>query len=142
MDFKTFIFKKMVISYFIATTCITGAMAVVGMLFEPTVRFGYEAFLSPLLFGAIATLPGLVQYSKKELSLQQTLLRDLIHLILLETLILLVLWANGMVTSGAIAFSLALAILIIDLTVHLVMWINDKKSARELTSGLKKLQGV
>jgi len=140
MDFKTFLVKKIMMSFFASVTCICAAMALIGVIFEPNTRLGYEAFLSPLIFGAVATLPSLVQYSKKDLSLRQTAVRNVIHFILLEAVILSILYFGGILTSISMAVSLGISIFVIDLTVNLVLWINDKKMAKEFNDALKKLQ--
>lgn len=140
MDFKTFFVKKVMMSFFVSATCICAAMALIGMVFEPDTRFGYEAFLSPLIFGALASIPTLVTYSKRELSLKQTAIRNVIHFLLLEAVILLVLYFGGMLTSISMAISLGVSILMIDLAVNLVLWINDKRTAKEFNYALKKLQ--
>ena len=140
MDFKTFFVKKVMIIFFVSTTCICAAMALVGVTFESDTRFGYESFWSPLIFGAIASFPSLVTYSKKELSFKQTVIRNIIHLILLEAAILSVLYFGGMLTSVSLAISLGVSILLIDITVDLVLWLNDKRTAKEFNNALKKLQ--
>jgi hypothetical protein len=140
MDFKTFFVKKIMMSFFVSVACICAAMTFIGMVFQTDTRFGYEAFLSPLIFGAAATLPSLVQYSKKELSLRQTAIRNGIHFILLEAVILSILYFGGMLTSISMAVSLGISIFVIDLTVNLVLWINDKRTAKEFNDALKKLQ--
>ena len=140
MDFKTFFEKKIMMSFFVSVTCICAAMALVGMTFETDTRFDYEAFLSPLIFGLLASIPTLVTYSKKELSVKQTAIRNLLHFVLLETVVLSVLYFGGMLTSVSMAISLGISILIIDLVVNLVLWINDKRIAKEFNSALKRLQ--
>lgn len=140
MDFKTFFVKKVMMSFFVSVTGICTAMALVGMVFEPDARFGYEAFLSPLIFGAVASIPSLVQYSKKDLSLRQTAIRNIIHFLLLEAAILSILYFLGLLTSVSMAISLGISIFMIDLAVNLVMWINDKRTAKEFNYALKKLQ--
>ena len=140
MDFKTFFVKKVMMSFFVSITCISAAMAIIGMSFEPDARFGYEAFLSPLIFGALASLPILVKYSKRELSFQQTAIRNVIHFLLLEAAILSILYILGLLTSVPMAVSLGISIFVIDLTVTLVLWINDNRTAKEFNSALKKLQ--
>ncbi len=140
MNFKTFFIKEVMMSFFVSIACIAAAMALVGMIFEPDTRFGYEAFLSPIIFGALASLPLLVKYSKKELSIKQTAIRNVIHFILLEAVILLVLYFGGMITSISMAISLGISIFMIDLTVNLVLWINDKRTAKVFNNALKRLQ--
>jgi hypothetical protein len=140
MDFKTFLIKRVMMSFFISVTLITLAMAIVGLIFEPHMTFGYEAFLSPLIFGSIASFPMLVFYSKKEQSIKEALLRSLLHFMLLEILLLSSLYFLGILTSFSIASSLALTILIINLAVHLVTYVHDNRAASEFNTALKKLQ--
>jgi hypothetical protein len=140
MNFKDFFVKKILMSYFVSVTFICVVMALVGTTFDSGTRFGYEAFLSPLIFGAVASLPLLVKYSKNELSVKQTALRSVIHFILLEVVILLVLYFEGIITSMSMAISLVISIFIIDLTVNLVLWINDKRTAKEFNDALKRMQ--
>jgi|ASRL01.1.fsa_nt_gi hypothetical protein len=140
MEIKTFFFKKVVISFFVTVTCIVLAMALVGLIFDPDVRFGYEAFFSPLIFGLITSLPLFIKYSKHELSIGQSLLRDGIYLLLIELLILSVLYFNQILTSLSMALSLAFSIFIINVTVKIVLWINDKKTADEFNKALKVYQ--
>ena len=140
MSFKTFFAKKIMISYFVSTTCICVAMALIGLIFEPDTRFGYEAFLSPLIFGVVAVFPSLVHYSKEELSLKQTAVRNMIHFILLELVILSMLYFGGILTDSIMTISLGVSIFIIDIAVNLVLWINDKKTAKVFNDALKELQ--
>lgn len=140
MDFKTFFIKEIMMSFFVSVTCICAAMALVGMIFETDTLFGYEAFLSPLIFGAIASFPLLVKYSRKELSIKQTIIRNIIHFILLEASILSILYIIGALRNVSITLSLAISIFMIYLTVNLVLWINDKRTAREFNNALKILQ--
>jgi len=141
MDFKTFLVKKIMMSFFVSVACICAAMALIGLIFEPDARLGYEAFLSPLFFGAIATLPSLIQYSKKELSLKQTAVRNVIHFVLLEAVILSVLYFANILTDLSMTLSLGASIFVIDLTVNLVLWVHDQKTAKEFNQALIELQG-
>ena len=142
MDFKTFFVKKVMLSFFISITFICTAMALVGMIFEPNTNLGYEAFLSPLIFGAIASIPTLVTYSKRELSIKQTAIRNIVHFLLLEGVILSTLYFGGILTSISMTISLGVSIFIIDLTVNLIQWINDKRIAKEFNEALKRFQNT
>jgi hypothetical protein len=142
VDFKTFFVKKVLMSFFVSTTCICAAMALIGIAFLPDARFGYQAFLSPLLFGALASLPTLATFTKKELSLKQMVWRNVFEFFLLEFVILSALYFAGLLTSVSVSVSLAVSIFIIYLTVNLVLWINDKKTAKIFNDALKKFQNA
>lgn len=140
MNFKKFFIQNIMMSFFVTVTLITFIMAIVGIIYEPDALFGYEAFLSPLLFGGVASVVSMVKYSKYELSLKQALLRNFIQLMLIEVLTLLILYFGGMLKSISITASLGLSILIVYITASLVLWINDKRMANDLNQGLKRLQ--
>ncbi|HKM07744.1 MAG TPA: hypothetical protein VJ869_12240 [Sphaerochaeta sp.] len=142
MDIKSFFLQKIMMSFFVSVTCITVAMASIGIVFEPTVRFGYDAFLSPLIFATIGTLPMLVKYSKKELSFKQTVIRNVLHLVLLEAVILSFLFMTGLLSSISLAVSLGISIGIIDLTVNVVLWIQDTRTAKEFNDALQTMQSA
>lgn len=140
MDFKTFFIKSVMMSFFVSVSCITLAMALTGIIFEPETRLGYEAFFSPLIFGAIASLPLLVKYSRRELSLKQTMVRNVLHFLLLEIVILATLYLSDILTSISMTVSLGFSVLLINLTVHLILWVHDRRTARQFNDALKQLQ--
>lgn len=140
MSFKVF-FKKCILEYFIITTCVTAAMAILGLTLDPTARFGYEAFFSPLIFGFISIAPSFVTYSRKELSLRQALLRKVLHVTVLEGMLIgFGFWA-GILHDPSSALSFALTVFIVYLTVNLIIWKLDQKDASDINQRLKSLQG-
>src|SRR5690554_6121459 len=140
MDFRTFFVRKVVLSFCVSVTGIILGMAVLGLLFQPQARFGYEAFFSPLIFAFIGSLSLIVKYSSHELTLREALARNVLHFILLEATILSFLYVSGLLESVSMTVSLALMILLINLFVHLVLWIHDQKIASEINAALKILQ--
>lgn len=140
MSFQNFFINKVLPSFFISVTFITIAMAILGVVFFKSQQFGYEGFWSPIIFGAVAVLPQLITYSKNELSAKQMLFRNILHLILLEAIILQLYQLNAPRYSTVVTLSLALSVFIIYVTVHLVLWINDKRIAKEFNERLRAWQ--
>lgn len=66
--------------------------------------------------------------------------RFALHFLLLEVMILYFAYLEGLLRSRSITVSLFLSVLIIDLTVRLVMWLNDRRLASELNNALRKMQ--
>ncbi len=141
MDFKTFFRTNLLVTFCVSATGTCLLMAVVGISFAAETRMGYEAFFSPLIFAALATLPSLVHYSKEELTFKKSIIRQIIHFILLELIVLSLLALTKQIKSFQMGFALALAILLVDVTVNLVLWISSKRTAREFNAALKILQG-
>ncbi len=139
MSFKVFL-KRCLMQYFIITTCVTVAIALLGLSMDPAARFGYEAYFSPLIFAFLSLLPSLVTYSRKELTLRQTLLRKVLYVIVLEGMLLAFGFWAGILHGAADALSFGLAVFIVYLVVNLISWKIDKKDADELNKTLKSMQ--
>ncbi len=140
MDFKTFAIKNILMPFFISVSCICVAMAVLGMLYQPDMRFGYQILISPLVFGAATTLTSLVNYSKNELTVREAFLRKLLQFVLIELVVLLTVYSSGTLTGVSELVSLALSVFLVFATVHLVQWIDDQKTAKSFNEALKKMQ--
>ena len=140
MSFKAFL-KRCLMEYFIITTCVTAATAILGLSLDPTAKFGYKGYFSPLLFGLMSLVPSIATYSRKELSLRQTLLRKLIHFALLETMLISFgHWAR-ILHSLYDTLYFALTVLIVYLAVDLISWHLDSKEASKINKTLRSLQG-
>ncbi len=140
MSFKAFL-KKCLMQYFIITTCVTVAIALLGLSMDPAARFGYEAYFSPLIFAFISLLPSIVTYSRKELSIGQTLLRKVLYVIVLEGMLSAFGFWAGILHGAADASFFVMAVFIVYLAVNLISWRLDKKDADELNKTLKSMQG-
>ena len=68
-----------ILSFCIITACITLVNGILGCIFMPDIRFGYEAFFSPPLFGLLTALTGIITKSRRELSTGQTLSRLMLN---------------------------------------------------------------
>lgn len=131
---------EVLMSFLVCTACITILEGILGMIFMPEVRFGYEAFFSPPVFGFFSALSGAVLDTGKERSVRQVWVRRGIHLILIEALVFGANYAAGMEFETVLAGTLAAAIAVVFLIVYLILWMNDAKSAAEFNERLKNFQ--
>ena len=129
-------------SFFISVTLINVAMLILGKLLQPTQVFGYEAFLYPLIYGLIGTIPTLLIRDKKELSVRQELVRNILRMLLLIVLILAFMFGGREITSELIAAAVGVtvSIVIIFILVNLIIWWMDVKAAKDMTEDLLKYQ--
>ena len=127
---------------FISVTLITAAMVILGLFFQPDLRFGYEAFAYPLIYGVIGSVPGLLMYSKKELTLKQTLIREVIQMCLIIVLIIGFMFGRFKNVHELIPqiISVSVSIVIIYVLVHFFGWLMDLKTAKVMTEDLKRFQ--
>lgn len=131
--------KQILMSFFIVVTLVNVAMAVLGLLYDANKTFGYEAFVSPIIFGVLGVAPAIVTYSKKELTMKQTIIRKTIQLILLEGLLIGFVAFNGVVEAEAM-ISFAITVLLIAVFVHVILWFLDNRKAQKLSRDLEIYQ--
>ncbi|MBS7338672.1 MAG: hypothetical protein KIH00_00300 [Lachnospiraceae bacterium] len=141
MKLKEFI-KSTLASYFIIVTLVNVATLVLGSIFRPEQRFGYEAFLAPLLYGALGLIPVFIMYSPKELTIKQIVIRKIVQLIALEFILVLAGFGreNLKAENLALIASFALSVLIIYVLVHVISWVLNLEMARQLTMDLQSYQ--
>ena len=131
---------EFILVFFIVTGCITILSGVLGMIFLPDVRFGYEAFLSPPIFGFLSALSGVVTKSRKELSMWQMLFREFLQLLLIEIMVFGVNYVFGTTFTWELNITLALGIAVIFILVYVILWLNDRRSAMIFNAKLVEFQ--
>lgn len=131
---------EFMMAFFVCTACICILEGILGIFFMPQQRFGYEAFFSPPLFGFFSVLFGLVTRSKKEMSMAGVLVRQVIHLALIELLVFGLNDMAGNQFETALNIALACSIAVIFVMVNVVLYINDRRSAMQFNEQLKQFQ--
>lgn len=131
---------EMIMTFFIVTACITILEGIFGGIFMPEAKLDYSAFFSPPLFGFFSSILSLVTYSSKELTIRQMLIRQAIHLLLIELLVFGINAAAGNLFDIKICVALALTVAVIYVMVCVVLWVNDQKSASEFNQRLQQYQ--
>lgn len=141
MSFKEH-FKAVMSQFFVIATLINLAIFILGEIFRPDDKFGYEAFLAPLIYAAISLVPMLCMYSKKELTVKQHIFRELLQLISIEIiLIFLGLGAKSLEPENfALTASFALSVFIIYVLVYVIAWLLDLNTAKQINTDLKSFQ--
>lgn len=132
-------FRTAFIQFFIIVTLINVVMFALGMMFRPDDRFGYDAFLAPLIYAACSMIPILLTYSAKELSVKQMIFRQALKVFAIEVIIL------GVGLSGTteladqplLVVSLALAVFLIFVLVTIISWVLDLNQARQMNMDLE-----
>lgn len=139
-EFRSFLFRNTILPFFIITACISVAIPVLGLIFKPEQHFGYDALLSPAIFGLATTLPSLVKYSRRELSVTEIKIRSLIQFILIEAMVLFINYINGAFADIGVVISVFMTVLIIYTAVIIITFLNDKHTAQTLNKELIKMK--
>ena len=129
-----------ILSFCIITACITLVNGILGCIFMPDIRFGYEAFFSPPLFGLLTALTGIITKSRRELSTGQILFRLMLQLLFIEAIVFGLNYASGHSFESPLACVLAVCIALIFVLVYLILWLNNQRTARQFNASLKEFQ--
>jgi len=134
--------RDMINTYFMLVTMISGVMLILGVNFMPDASFGYEAFKMPLIYAAFGTLPNIVMYSKRELTMKQLLFRKTIQLILVEVIVVAVAVPAEVIKEGKteLIMSLVISILFVYILTHLIDWYQNYLAAKKMTEELLAFQ--
>ncbi len=129
-------------TFFTVVTLINVLMFLLGSVLLPELRFGYEAFIVPIIYGLVGTLPNLVMYSKRELKIGELMVRKVLQLILIEVLVLFVAFYNTTeeVQSVEIMVSTVAGVFVVYVIATLVDILENFLSAKQMTEDLKRFQ--
>ena len=141
MGFKRFIVNKLIL-FFMLSTLITAAIAIIGASFEPKAAVGYRSMLTPIGYAALCMLPTLVTYSKRELSAKAMLLRKALMLVLLEGVMMIIVFTSRVIDKGDVKVVLTIAgsVLVIFVLANLFVWLKDSAEAKKLNRELENFQ--
>jgi hypothetical protein len=140
MNFSSFFIRRILLPFFMITACVSIAEGVLGYLFHPDYYLPYSAMFSPALYGAATTLPSLVYYSHKDLSVMQIRIRRAVQIALIEATVFTINYLDGNISSFSVAVALFFTVLIICLAVYAVNYLNDMRVADELNAALRQMK--
>ncbi len=134
--------KECLRNYFIIVTGINLAVFILGMIFRPDQKLGYDAFLYPIIYGAITSIPNLLMVEKKEPTIKQAIFREIIGVILISAILLTTMFAGMKITGELIVIGCGIVVSVICITVlvNVISWILDSKKAESLTNDLVAFQ--
>ncbi len=132
----------MIRNFFIVVTLINVAMLVLGTWLAPDMKFGYEAFCAPLIYGVVGTLPNIVMYSKRELTVKELFVRKVLEFILIEVLVLSVAFygTDTFWQQPKIVISMGISIFLIYVVASIIDWAQNYVAAKRMTDELMKFQ--
>ncbi|MCR4556724.1 MAG: hypothetical protein K5779_02735 [Saccharofermentans sp.] len=134
--------KDNLMNFFIIVTLVNIAIFVSGSLLAPEQNLNYTAFLVPIIDGLLGTIPGLVMYSKRELTFRQMIIREIIQLVSIELIMLF--FTFGFSGFGIEKLNMiivvAVSVAVVYVLVTLIRFFLDSRSAKKMTDDLRTLQ--
>ena len=133
---------KMFRNYFVLVTLINVVIFVSGSIAQPDARFGYSAFIMPLIYALAGILPQAVMYSRRELSIKEVLIRKIIQLLLIELLVNGIILGENALQPEYTDFlkTISVCVVLVYVFANIISWVLDSASARTLTRELVEFQ--
>ena len=141
MKFRDRLIEAMRI-YFILVTFITILLLIIGLAFDGDRTFGYEVFLSPLIYAAIGVLPALLLYSEKELSMTRLIIKNIFQLAIIEAIVMVLVFTKDTIPSEkkSVVISIAVGIAVIYVLTMVVEYIFELSQSKAMNESLEKYQ--
>ena len=134
--------KNNLMSFFIIVTLVNIAIFICGIVLAPDEKLGYTAFIVPVIDGLLGVIPGLIMYSKRELTVRQMIVRDIIQLLSIELIILVFTFGfSGFSNVDVPKFlAIVLSVAFVYVGVVVIMYLLDFRTAKKMTDDLKAFQ--
>ena len=131
--------KDNLMNFFIIVTLVNIVIFVCGSIMAPDQNLTYSAFLVPIIDGLLGIIPGLVMYSKRELTVRQMIIRELIQLASIELIILFFTFGFSGFSIEKLGMMLvvAISVAVVYILVMLIRFFLDSRSAKKMTDDLK-----
>ncbi len=128
--------------YFILVTLISILLMVLGLMFDSNRVFGYEVFLSPLIYAAIGVIPCFFTDSEKELSMKMLMFRRTVALLAIEAMILTLAYSADSIPTErkGVAAGIAIGIVVVFILSSVIEYVFELAGARELNEALSVYQ--
>jgi sterol desaturase/sphingolipid hydroxylase (fatty acid hydroxylase superfamily) len=128
--------------YFILVTLISILLMVLGLMFDSNRVFGYEVFLSPLIYAAIGVIPCFFTDSEKELSMKILIIRRAVVLLVIEAMMLTLAYSAESIPTErkGVVPGIAIGIVIVFILSSVIEYVFELAGARELNEALSVYQ--
>ncbi len=136
--------KDNLMDFFIIVTLVNVAIFICGIVLAPEEQLGYTAFIVPVIDGILGIIPGLVMYSKRELTVKQMIVRNIIQLISIELIIVFFTFGFSGISFDDISRLIAVvgSVAFVFVGVIIFRFILDSRTARKMTDDLKVFQSI
>ena len=136
--------KDNLMDVFIIVTLVNVAIFICGIVLAPEEQLGYTAFIVPVIDGILGIIPGLVMYSKRELTVKQMIVRNIIQLISIELIIVFFTFGFSGISLDDISRLIAVigSVAFVFVGVIIFRFILDSRTARKMTDDLKVFQSI
>ena len=126
--------------FFLLVTLILTATIILGSIYEPDRELHYYSLLSPIIIAACCVLPTCVTYFRKEPTVKQFVIRQIIELVLIEAVVMLMITPPDDMDKLLFYIVLGAVIVVIYALAMIFFWLQKYVQSKMLTEQLKALQ--
>lgn len=141
MTVKKFIISRVQIFFFLVTLILI-ASAVMGLIYQPDMELRYYHLFSPVIMAACCVLPTCVTYYKKEPTVRQYIIRQIIELSLIELVVMLLVTPPEGIEKPLFYIVLGAVIAFIYVLTMVMLWLQKVQQSQKLTEQLHHLQNL
>lgn len=134
--------KNMIRDYFVITTAILMCTIAFCSIFNPDAVFTLQELRALLLLGIATDLPTLIYYSKRELSEREYKIRFVLQVLVIASIVIFVLCANGWVDGSNLPEMLVVAgeVCAVAALVKYGFWRKDKRLSDKINERLSEIR--
>lgn len=139
MEFRT-ILRKCINNFLMIQAGITLAIGIISCIQPPQMGVNRFMFFMPFIYAFFCTLPSLVVYTKKELSLKQMVIRKIIQFVLIELIVFLISYVMGPLRDIFMSVAIIVAVAVVYATVNCLDYLIAKSDTKAMTKKLLQLK--
>lgn len=139
MTVKEFIISRVQLFFFLVTLILI-ASVIMGAIYQPDKELRYYHLLSPVIIAACCVLPTCVTYFKKEPTVKQYIVRQIIELTLIELVVMFLITPPEGTEKLLFYIVLGVVIAVIYVLAMVMMWLQKIQQSKKLTNQLKIMQ--
>ena len=130
--------------YFILFTLISVLLMILGLAVDRDRSFGYEVFLSPMIYSAIAVIPVFFFESDREVSIKTVIIRRIIQLFAVEAAVMVLAFNSDNIDTGSttVVMGIMSGIVIVFILSLIVEYLCELSVSNELNKALLSYQST
>ena len=132
--------KKYIYDFLMIQAGITLSIGVISRISPPPAGMDPDILFMPFVYAFFCTLPSLVVYSRKELSIKQMAVRKVIQFLLIELTVILISYVIGALQTPLIRSAIIIAVAVVYLLVNYFSYLISKSDANAMTQKIQHIK--
>ena len=132
MEFRNSL-KKYINDFLMIQAGITLSIGIISRLSPPPAGMDPNMLFMPFVYAFFCTLPSLIVYSKKELSIRQMAVRKIIQFLLIELTVILISYVIGALQNPFMCTAIIIAVAVVFRLVNCFSYLISKSDAKAMT---------